>query len=31
MNIEVDIKWVLEWVQSDCWSDYQVGMGVGAK
>ena len=31
MSIEVDTKWVLEWLPSDCWSDYQVGIGVGAK
>ena len=31
MSIEVDTKWVLEWGPNDCWSDYQVGFGVGAK
>ena len=31
MSIEVDSNWALEWVPSDCWSCYQVGMGVGAK
>ena len=31
MSIEMDTKWVLEWVPSDCWSDYQVCSGVGAK
>ena len=31
MTVGVITKWVLEGVPSDCWSDYQVGIGVGAK
>ena len=31
MSDEVDTKLVLEWVPSDYWSDYQVGIGVGTK
>ena len=31
MSIEVDTNWAMEWVPSDCWSDYQVVIGVGAK
>ena len=31
MNVGAITKWVLEWVLSDCWSDYQVGIVVIAK
>ena len=31
MTVGMITKWLLEWVPSDCWSDYQVGFGVGAK
>ena len=31
MTVEMITKWLLEWVPSDCWSDYQVGIGLGNK
>ena len=31
MTVGVNIKWVLELVPSDCWSNYQMGIIVGAK